>query len=84
MPQHKQFEKDLKVNEKSRLRNIAAKSHLKTMIKKVELAKSKDEAHEAFKKAVSIIDSTARKGIIKKKTAARKKSQLSKLVANIS
>ena len=84
MPQHKQFEKALKVNEKSRLRNVAAKSQLKTVIKKVESAKSKDEANEAFKKAVSIIDSTARKGIIKKNTAARKKSQLSKLVANIS
>ncbi len=84
MPQHNQFKKSLKVNEKARQRNVTAKSRVKTMIKKVETAQSKDEAQEAFRKAVSVIDSTARKGIIKKKTAARKKSNLSKLVANIS
>lgn len=84
MPQHSQFKKSLKVNEKARQRNIAAKSRVKSIIKKVESAQSKDEAQEAFRKAVSVIDSTARKGIIKKKTAARKKSRLSKLVANIS
>ena len=84
MPQHSQFKKSLKVNEKARQRNVTAKSRVKTMIKKVETTQSKDEAQEAFRKAVSVIDSTARKGIIKKKTAARKKSKLSKLVTNIS
>ena len=84
MPQHSQFKKSLKVNEKARQRNVTAKSRVKSIIKKVETAQSKDEAQEAFRKAVSVIDSTARKGIIKKKTAARKKSNLSKLVANIS
>ena len=81
MPQHRQFKKSLKVNEKARKKNIVAKSHLKTMIKKVEAAKSKDEAEEAFRTAASVIDSTARKRIIKKKSAARKKSQLHKLIA---
>jgi len=81
MPQHRQFKKALKVNEKARKKNIAAKSHLKTMIKKVTAAKSKDEAEEAFRTAASAIDSTARKRIIKKKSAARKKSQLHKLIA---
>ena len=84
MPQHNQFKKALKVNEKARQRNVAAKSRIKTMIKKVETTQSKDEAREAFRKAASIIDSTARKGIIKKKTAARKKSKLSKFVAGVS
>jgi len=83
MPQHVQFKKALKVNEKARQRNVAAKSRVKTVIKKVETAQSKDEAREAFRKAVSVIDSTVHKGIIKKKNAARKKSKLSKLVANV-
>ena len=69
MPQHSQFKKSLKVNEKARQRNVAIKSHVKTMIKKVETAQSKDETQEAFRKAVSVIDSTARNGPIKKKTA---------------
>lgn len=83
MPQHVQFKKALKVNEKSRLRNVSAKSRLKSMIKKVESAKSKDEAQEALKATISIIDTTARKKIIDKKAAARKKSQLHKLVAGM-
>ena len=83
MPQHRQFKKTLKVSEKARRKNIAVKSHLKTTIKKVKTAKSKDEAQEAFRIAASVIDSTARKGIIKKKSAARKKSQLHKLVTDM-
>ena len=83
MPQHRQFVKALKVNEKARLRNIAAKSRIKTLVKKVLSAKSKGEAQVAFKEAASTIDSTARKGIINKRAAALKKSKLSKFVAGM-
>ena len=83
MPQHRQFKKALKVSEKARRKNIAVKSHLKTTIKKVKTAKSKDEAQDSFRKAVSVIDSIARKGIIKKTTAARRKSQLNKFVSGM-
>ena len=83
MPQHHHFKKAFKVNEKARLRNMAFKSRLKTMIKKVEQAKSKDQAQEALRNAVKVIDSTARQGIIKKKTASRNKSRLSKIVASM-
>ncbi len=83
MPQHIQFKKALKVNEKARKRNHAAKSRLATITKKVKTAKSKEEAQDAMKTAVSVIDLTARKGIIKKTTAARKKSRLHKFVAGM-
>ena len=83
MPQHRQFVKALKVNEKARLRNSAAKSRIKTLVKKVLSAISKDEAQVAFKEAASAIDSTARKEIINKKAAAREKSKLSKFVAGM-
>ena len=83
MPQHRQFVKALKFNEKARLRNSAAKSRIKTLVKKVLSAKSKDEAQVAFKEAASTIDSTARKGIINKRAAALKKSKLSKFVAGL-
>lgn len=83
MPQHKQFKKALKVNEKFRVRNSSAKSSLNTSIKKIKTAESKEEAQGALEQAISIIDSTASKGIIKKATAARKKSRLSKFVAGI-
>ena len=83
MPQHKQFKKALKVNEKARQRNMAAKSRVKSMIKKIKTAASKEEAQEAFKNVVTVIDSTSRKGIFKKETAARRKSRLHKIVASM-
>lgn len=83
MPQHKQFKKALKVNEKARIRNKAAMTRLKTFVKKVQTASSKEEAVEQLKNATTIIDSTAQKGIIKKETAARKKSRLTKFVAGM-
>ena len=83
MPHHSQFKKTLRKNEKARLRNQSAKSQVNTLIKKVKNATSKEEAEQALRKVVSAIDSTARKGIIKKTTAARKKSNLYKNVANM-
>ncbi len=83
MPQHKQFKKALRVNEKARIRNKAAMTRLKTFVKKVQTAPSKEEAVEHLKNATTIIDRTARKGIIKKETAARKKSRLTKFVAGM-
>ena len=83
MPQHQQFKKSLRKNEKVRLRNRTAKSRLFTMVKKVQTAPSKGDAETALKKAISVIDTTARKGIIKKETAARKKSRLCKFVSRM-
>ena len=83
MPQHKQFKKTLKVNEKSRQRNHAAKSRMLTMIKNIHTADSKENAQQALQTAFPVIDTTARKGIIKKTTAARKKSRLDRLVAGM-
>ncbi|MCE5250132.1 30S ribosomal protein S20 [bacterium] len=83
MPHHKQFKKSLKQNEKARLKNHAVKSRVAKIVKKVTTAKTKEEAQAVFSTAVSLIDSTAHKGIIKKQTAARKKSRLSKLIARM-
>ena len=83
MPHHDQFKKSIRQEAKRRLRNQAAKSLLNTKVKKVNSAASQEEAQDALKQAVSVIDTTARKGIIKKTTAARKKSRLHKFVANM-
>ena len=84
MPQHKQFEKAVKISDKARERNKAAKSRVRTLVKKVRTAPSREEAEKLFRVASSVIDSTARKGIIKKETASRKKSRLSKFIAGMS
>jgi small subunit ribosomal protein S20 len=83
VPHHKQFKKSIKQSKKAQLRNRAVKSQIATIIKKVTAAQSREEAEAAFKSAVSIIDTTARKGIIKKQTAARKKSRLSRIIARL-
>jgi len=61
------------------MRNKMAKSAVRTSVKKfVALAQKKDipESEAALKEMVKKIDTAARKGIIKKNAAARKKSRM--------
>ena len=62
--------------------NDRQKRLMKEVIKKIEkLSKtSKDEAKKLLSSAFAIIDKTAKKGVIKKNNAARKKSRLSRLI----
>jgi len=53
------------------------------MIKKLRSAENKETAEATFKVVVPLIDTTARKGIMKKTTAARVKSRLHKFVAKM-
>lgn len=69
--------KRIKTNEKKRKANVPVKSTMKGSIKRIE--KSEDKK-EALRKATKAIDKAAKKGIIKKETAARKKSRLAKKV----
>lgn len=84
MAHHAQFKKSIRQDAKRNLRNRVAKSRLRTSIKKIRAAASKTDAETALKSAIPLIDSTARKGIIKKETAARTKSRLVKFVAKMS
>ena len=56
---------------------MAARSRLRTAIKRVRTADGKAAAQEALATATSVIDKTARKGIIHKNQAARHKSRRS-------
>lgn len=84
MPHHQQFKKTLKQDVGRRLRNRAAKSRLVTIIKKVRASATKQDAELVLKDAISVIDTTARKGIIKKENASRKVSRLTKFVNQLS
>jgi small subunit ribosomal protein S20 len=84
MSKNKSVQKRIRQAEKARLRNRHYKSLMKTSIKKVKQADSKDAAMELISKAVSVIDKVAGKGIIHKKNAANKKSKLYKFVAKMS
>ena len=78
MPQHKSAEKRVVTNEKRRKRNIAGKSDLRTRTKKVGSAATAEERATAVKDAHSALDKAAKRGIIHKRTASRRKSRLAK------
>jgi small subunit ribosomal protein S20 len=74
-------------NEKRHQRNIAAKSSLKTTTKKVQAAVSAGDAEAAGtsqREAARALDKAASKGVLHKKTAARKKSRLAKATNAVS
>jgi small subunit ribosomal protein S20 len=80
MPQRKCAVKRLRVDKKRRLRNVRFVEDLKKSIKKLQsllAAKNIAEAKKALIETISKLDKAASKGIIKKKTADRKKSRLS-------
>jgi small subunit ribosomal protein S20 len=75
-------EKRHRQSEERRIRNKSARSAVRTSAKKfVALAQKKElgEAEAALKEMIKKIDSAAGKGIIKKNTAARKKSRMQRL-----
>ena len=81
MPNIKSAIKRVDIIEKKTLRNNMIKSEYKTACKKFEIAVSngdKENAEELFKTAIKKVDSACSKGIIKKNTASRKKSNLAK------
>ena len=63
-------------------KNRAARSKMRTLIKKARLAVAAGDAKsEAVSTAVSGLDAAASKGLIHKNTAARTKSRLAKAAA---
>ena len=79
----KSAKKRILVAEKKNERNKAAKSKVKTYVKKVEAAieaNDKAAAQAALVEATSVIDKATKKGIYHKNTSARKISRLTKAV----
>jgi len=79
MPNIKSAKKELRKNVKRNAFNNAIESILKDLVKKSKKAiDAKDiKAEELVRQAMKAIDKAVQKGIIKKNTAARKKSRLS-------
>lgn len=79
MPNIKSAKKRVLVAQTKTLRNQMIKSALKTYIKKFEAlveAGNREEAVKVFNLTVKKIDQAMAKGILKKNTAARRKSKL--------
>jgi small subunit ribosomal protein S20 len=80
MPVIKSAKKKMRQSEKHARHNRQIKDTLKDKIKAVKLSEA-DSVAENLSKAYSEIDRAAKRNIIHKNTAARKKSKLAKLVA---
>ena len=79
----KSSSKRVLLTEKATAKNKAAKSLMKTNIKKFDAAATGndlDSAQQAYKVAVKTVDRAATKGLIHKNKAARKKSALTKKI----
>lgn len=79
MPNIKSAKKRVALSEKARQRNVAARSKMRTLIKKVIAActaQDKEAAVAAFKQVEPVLDRAACKGLIHKNKAARHKSDL--------
>ena len=77
----KSASKRMLLTQKATAKNRAAKSLMKTNIKKFDAAASGSDqsaAGQAYKVAVKTVDRAATKGLIHKNKAARKKSALTK------
>lgn len=83
MANHKSAKKRALQNEVRRLRNRSVKTQIKGIVKTMRAAATGDDAAqgpEQLKMAQSAIDKAAKKGVLHRKTAARKISRLSRLV----
>ena len=79
MPNIKSAKKRVLVNETKNAQNKAARSALKTVVKKFDAAVAegnRSEADSAYKAAVKTVDKAAAKGLIHANKAAHKKSQM--------
>lgn len=83
MPITKSAKKALRQNKRRQKRNTAYKNKMKTLIKKVRVLasdKKTDEAKKMLPQVYKILDKSAKENVIKRNTASRQKSRLTKLV----
>ncbi len=80
MPNSKSAAKRLRQSLVRRDRNRARRTRMRTIIRKLRAAESYDSAKAMLPEVFSVIDKTAKTGVVHKNTANRQKSRLSQLV----
>lgn len=78
MPHHKSAVKRVRTNEKRRQRNVAGRTRVRSAIKTFRATTKPEEADALLRDAISELDRAAKRGIIKRATADRQKSRLTK------
>jgi small subunit ribosomal protein S20 len=84
VPNIKSVKKDVLRSRQRNLRNQAAKSRMKTFVKKANAAILGGDAETikaSLSETLSVVDKTAKRGIIHKNAAARRKSRLMRRAA---
>ena len=81
MPNTKQAKKRMRQNEERRVANKSTRSAMRTAVKKVLRAESKEEAQTLLPAAMKRVDKAAKHHVIHQNAAARVKRRLSKAVS---
>ena len=84
MDRHPQQIKRERQDKKRRSKNVAHMSKLKTSIKKILSMSDQKEAEIVYRDTVKQIDKAASKGLIKKNTASRRKSRITRHLNSLS
>jgi small subunit ribosomal protein S20 len=84
LPNIKSASKRLRQSHKRRDRNRTVRSEIRTRTKSLLHTESPEEAETAYRKVASMLDTAARKGIVSKQAAARRKSRLARYVRGLS
>ncbi|PYP45412.1 MAG: 30S ribosomal protein S20 [Gemmatimonadetes bacterium] len=83
MPRIKSAKKAMRQARAHTQHNRAQRSALRTALKRVRSATSADQAAQAYRAAVQLLDRAARKNLIHRNTAARHKSRLAATVKKL-
>ncbi len=83
MDRHPQQIKRERQDIKRRAKNVTEMSRLRTAVNNVMKTSTTDDAQKLYQQAVSIIDKAASRGLIKKNTAARRKSRITRHVNSL-
>jgi small subunit ribosomal protein S20 len=83
VPRIKSAKKAMRQGRARHRRNQAQRSALRTALKRVRTATSRDQASAAYRAAAQLLDRAARKGLIHSNNAARHKSRLAAVVQRL-
>lgn len=81
MPNSKQAKKRLRQNQERRMSNKVVRTSMRTAVKRVLRAESREDAQTLLPTAMKRVDKAAKKNIIHQNAAARMKSRLARAIA---
>ena len=83
MPQHKSPMKRMKTDAKRQARNNYVKRTLRTLDKQIRSEMPAEEKQELLDKIYSQLDKAAKKGVIHKRTASRRKARVAAYINSL-